>query len=626
MPIVRFTFRELLLLANERQSAARFALYISIAKEGGTLSLFEWNNRGRPLDDDAVRPLDDDFDHWNVIDVELADAITLRMDAYSGGTKDWPNAATGATHLGGRTFQCDATKPDTLGVITLGPTTTSQSLALGYQVVATVAVVAPPKERALRIHFENLLLLDNDQSGQPYVGLHAHILDPIPTPVFHWFQRTRDVRNYGLATSAAAIVNIKTTKPVRLHVALWGHGSVREPSSTQHQRDLGQASIVIDASDSRTIGHQKLGPALHERGAKSYEVNVRIEEVDLEIHSLRIDGVEATQGVQHFRSALGADNSLELVAMRDTLVRVYLDSGFAEEQGITGKVTLLGPNGAVGEVEPLEPFVALPQHLVDRRAMSTTLNFLLPGHVCVGAVELQVDVFRRPAPDREPLQAEPYLMHIAFIPTRQLEILRVLIKDGSVAALSPHHHARVVNQLTHLFPIPSSPALAIKQWFSGTDALENRWDLTLDLGLLLLVTDVDDRQDDFDDNWVKAHGLMPSAIGADRMGWQEYQAAISFSNLQSSVGHELGHAYGLDHAPCGGPDHPDKHFVPSSGHTGELGVALLPSLRTFMPELADFMSYCDNDEPTDTIDNWQSEQQWIGGYHWTKLLRHFEVK
>ena len=104
-----------------------------------------------------------------------------------------------------------------------------------------------------------------------------------------------------------------------------------------------------------------------------------------------------------------------------------------------------------------------------------------------------------------------------------------------------------------------------------------------------LVDDIEDTQEDYDDDH-KLYGMTPDCT-MGRFGLSTENQAIGYSCLMEFIAHELGHLYGLDHAPCGGPDDPDDDFVPPSGLVGEVGVDVVGQVA-FSPATSDFMSYC----------------------------------
>ena len=85
------------------------------------------------------------------------------------------------------------------------------------------------------------------------------------------------------------------------------------------------------------------------------------------------------------------------------------------------------------------------------------------------------------------------------------------------------------------------------------------------------------------------------------------------------IAHELGHAFGLSHAPCGGAGYSDPRFPDPKGKIGDWGYAARPlpwkeSSEYFAkgdlisPNSPDLMSYC--------------SPEWISGYHFNLALRN----
>ena len=107
--------------------------------------------------------------------------------------------------------------------------------------------------------------------------------------------------------------------------------------------------------------------------------------------NLSITGVEHTQAIQHFRSQLhldpasaGPDNDIPLVAGKDTVLRVYVDTGDDPARPTIGQVTGLFeirvPGGAWIPVDPLNgPIAPIRDKQIRRDDPDATLNFLIPG-------------------------------------------------------------------------------------------------------------------------------------------------------------------------------------------------------------------------------------------------------
>ncbi|MYB62452.1 MAG: hypothetical protein F4X69_13875 [Gemmatimonadetes bacterium] len=83
---------------------------------------------------------------------------------------------------------------------------------------------------------------------------------------------------------------------------------------------------------------------------------------------------------------------------------------------------------------------------------------------------------------------------------------------------------------------------------------------------------------------------------------------ISVSGLhEETIAHELGHNFGLGHAPCGNPDYFDPDYPYSDGSIGSWGYDLLNQVL-MEPDTPDIMSYCG--------------PSWISDYHLTKAINH----
>jgi hypothetical protein len=91
--------------------------------------------------------------------------------------------------------------------------------------------------------------------------------------------------------------------------------------------------------------------------------------------------------------------------------------------------------------------------------------------------------------------------------------------------------------------------------------------------------------------------------------WARTSIGIDFSMPESTMAHEVGHAHGLWHAPCGVFDDADPEFPYGDGTIGVTGWSSLTG--TLMgPMLYDFMSYCDPD--------------WVSDYHYLALRERIE--
>src|SRR5215470_7192368 len=112
--------------------------------------------------------------------------------------------------------------------------------------------------------------------------------------------------------------------------------------------------------------------------------------------NLSITGVEHNQATQHFRSQLhldpasaGGDNSVPLIARKDTVLRVYVDTAQDPTRPTIGQVTgvlNIRPSGGTwSSIGPLNGALApIRDQDIRRDDTDATLNFLIPGAFATG--------------------------------------------------------------------------------------------------------------------------------------------------------------------------------------------------------------------------------------------------
>ena len=167
----------------------------------------------------------------------------------------------------------------------------------------------------------------------------------------------------------------------------------------------------------------------------------------------------------------------------------------------------------------------------------------------------------------------------------------IRIANNGVPAPSRASYFAAVNQLPLIYPIPTDPGQAIRYWMiPGSEWIPNTHNLSTDDGMLDLLDDLEDIQEETSEE-KKAYALIPNNVAMNRFGisrkWDN--VALGYSFIMESVGHELGHLYGLDHAPCGTPgnipDDIDDDFVPTNGLIGEVGVDVVSKVA-FSPTVS----------------------------------------
>ena len=625
MTRTRIDFRSLSLFEDEEAGDTHMAIYATVRDSGAaTVGQFQWNNGGNTVDETNTYPLNNDPGNISTIDVELDAFATLAIEGYADDDQEWPSAGSNENALGSASVTFDPRVPATLGSLVIGPTTTDNGNT-GYLVDAEIHVVAPENAADVRLKFENLVLFEDEESGDTHMAIYVRAKGPgIDQEIFRWNNggnKVNEVASYGLDNSPDPVeTTLLLTGPTAIIVEGYADDDQDWPDAGSNENALGTALVVIDPSDPSDAGQRQLGPTLTDNGNQGYEVNFSVDILPATPQpDLSIVGVELTQAIQHFHNTLGEDNTVPLVANKLTLVRVYLDSGVdpsvnqGKVPGVTG--TLTGSGDASFNLSPIAPMTAQPFAAVNATTFTDTLNFLIPADQAVGTLELvaQATVGSN--------VSNPELVTVTFTPVGTLDILMVRVQTATTSAPTRAQYFSAVNQLPLIYPIPTDPAVAIRYWFiPGEEVVVANHDLTTQSGMDDFLDDLEDIQEDSAD-YKKLYGLVSQSFPLNRTGDSRPSDNVAFGwpLIMESVGHELGHVYGLQHAPCGSPgnfpDDTDDDFVPSNGQVGEVGVDPVGQVA-FVPTVGDIMSYCGNLTPP-------YEGEWISAYHWTKLFNHF---
>ena len=117
--------------------------------------------------------------------------------------------------------------------------------------------------------------------------------------------------------------------------------------------------------------------------------------------NLSITGVEYNQAIQFFRSKLDPatarpDNSIPMIAMKDTILRVYIDTQTDPTRPIistiSGRLEIRLPGSSTwNDAQVLNQNIPPKQDFAINRANENdTLNFSIPGVLCIGNVDFRV--------------------------------------------------------------------------------------------------------------------------------------------------------------------------------------------------------------------------------------------
>lgn len=626
MPRARIDFRSLTLFEDEEAGDTHMAIYVTITDGNGVIvGQFQWNNGGHKVNEVNTYQLNNDPENISTIDFELDTFGTIFVEAYADDDQDWPTAGSHENSLGDASLVFDPRVPATLGSVIIGPTTTDNGNT-GYLINADISAVPDQIAADVRIKFENLILFEDEEAGDTHMAIYVRAVGPgIDQGIFRWNNggtKVDEVNAYGLDNSPDPIeVTLLMTGLTAIIVEGYADDDQDWPSSSSNENALGTAMIVVDPADSASAGQRQLGPTTTDNGNRGFVVNASIEILPATPQpDLSIVGIEVTQAIQHFHSTLGQDDSVPLVANKRTIIRVYLDSGVdisingGQVPNVSGVLIVTGDASLV--IDPIAPMTAQPIASVDPTDISSTLNFVIPEDQATGNLTLTVQA------SVGTNVSNPESVSVTFTPIAKLNIImvRVAIPPFSTPTRDQYHFA--VNQLPLIFPIPTDPSLAIHYWIvPGAEVVSTNHDLTTEDGMHDFLDDLEDIQEDSNDDNKKLYALVSDLATLKRSGISRPgdNVAFGYSHIMI-IGHELGHLYGLKHAPCGpggdgDPDDVDDNFVPSGGLVGEVGVDTTYPIA-LSPTFGDLMSYC-------SVGFGQYHDQWISAYDWTKLFRSF---
>jgi hypothetical protein len=322
---------------------------------------------------------------------------------------------------------------------------------------------------------------------------------------------------------------------------------------------------------------------------------------------LAITGIEMTQATQFFNfngqgTGFGEDNSVPLVANKATVLRVYVNHNPAFlaknlRKKITGTVSYTFAGQTIA-LDPLnEPIPAPATNEIQRTLVADTINFLVPAAHCRETVIFTVNIR---FVDNSGVPASQTIDGVfADVPFPRVHLVLLHVKADGFQEHQPPGCLEALEAFAEIgkfypvggFELTGTDDVTITnnpnaQGGSGCGAGFNPIrDLLLDMRTA----------SGSDDIYV---GILPkdqplsSVQGCGGDGF-----AIGKAN-GFVLGHELGHAFGRSHAPCGvssglDPGYPDFPNLPE-GSIGEVGFNTA-DLIAFDPAVsADVMSNCGN--------------------------------
>ncbi len=379
-----------------------------------------------------------------------------------------------------------------------------------------------------------------------------------------------------------------------------------------------------------------------------------VEARQMKVPSLRIAGIEVTQGIQKFRSTESADNSIPLVASKDTVVRVYVatdnSNGFKYNYGTPGEIEITGEltiDGAKGKIV-IEP-TALPSGFVPsayaqievpdfariRCSARNSLNFKIPAALAHGVKTVRArawtvnELESAPAGEKVRPRSATRCHTMQWFDKRPFRVRYVRVSKPGATTLTDGQARELVLRAFDLLatpPLDIAPA-RVATWHTG----EN---LNTRDGIETLLGHIDDQHDctaseqvfPWEDECPDGDGAVWVAItpysgwGGQAQGHRWFGTSRNTAVVppeREAIAHELGHTLKLNHVNVGAFPEDQKVFdtLPDGGGVRAEDAfdphkmtLVLDGLTGFLT-IYDFMSY--------------APAKWVSPTNWKRVFDKF---
>lgn len=337
---------------------------------------------------------------------------------------------------------------------------------------------------------------------------------------------------------------------------------------------------------------------------------------------LTIEGMEFTQGVQRFWRSGVIWNSIDTVAEKDTIVRVYVScdrNGFADDKyEVTGTLHVDGmPHYPINGTSPdsslnaPDPFItARPRAEIDRQETNHTLNFRIPASRCKGTKSVRATVYAQPPGGYR--ISETLTVSNSWRENGPLRVRFVRIRDDSqttsVARPTEEQCRFSIERAMDLMPTPPTdigpswrPTWNTNEDFTNDD--DDLRDLLNDLNdehncnaweWLWGWTGATDCPDDDNAIWVGFSRNFNRGMGK-RPGNTCISAVYSISSGQTNMlriktAHEVGHNLGMKHINRGGAGG-SFYNHPNNGDLLDVPFDPFWNVTVDLSSVSDFMGY-----------------------------------
>ena len=343
---------------------------------------------------------------------------------------------------------------------------------------------------------------------------------------------------------------------------------------------------------------------------------------------LIIRGVEVTQGIQYFRADQhltdpadrGPDNSLALIANKPAWARVYVETDAAGTiPNVTGTLEVAygifnNQGGPALTLNPQPPGTVTaqfnPDYATTRGSTTLTLNFIIPADRMSGPLVLTAKVTSGALSASQTLFISPSLRQTLKLrgimigyqgpdpanPSNTLTIAAPGLADLQTTAAWALRVMPV--QANAVFQVASTITRTVPLTGTATNGgCTSDW-LNLNAAIATAKT-ADGNHPGF-----LYYGLIASSFPntSNNGGCESSGVSSGFNGGQTAMTHEIGHACGRAHAPCGGvgtsadPNYPayEPYDSPAArvASIGEYGLDITTGVVPTPATARDYMSYC----------------------------------
>jgi len=316
--------------------------------------------------------------------------------------------------------------------------------------------------------------------------------------------------------------------------------------------------------------------------------------------NLCIDGLYLTQSTQTYTGGV------PLVQNRDGYLRVFVVANQANVAVPAVQVRLYNGVAPLWQATIPAPGASVPT-AADESSLSKSWNVAVPGTYIQPGLRIEAEVDPAPGIVTESSEADnvfpaagPLAMSVRMVPTLNVTFVPIIQRgNGRQGNVSTANTGAFLDLTNRMHPLDTYSAAVHAPYTTTTsDTLQDNdgnkaWIMILGEIDALRIAEISSRYYYGVAKVSYTSGVAGVAYVSGSSSSE--RAALGWDYLPTGgavVAHELGHNWGRNHAPCGGPQGLDALYPKSDGSTGVYGLDVA-SATLKPPTLSDIMGYCD---------------------------------